>query len=101
MSLCSNANFKSAINGHKKNILNEKETPSPCNCRDKTSWPLKESCQHKNLVYSCKVSTPNISKTIHITLELQNIQLKIDTTNITILLSAVRVKEKLNTFQMQ
>ena len=62
MSLCSNVNFKSATNGHKKNILNEQETPSPCNCRDKTSWPLKESCQHKNLVYSCKVSTPDLKQ---------------------------------------
>ena len=42
-------NFKSVINGHNKNILNEQEKPSPCNCRDKTSCPLKESCQHKTL----------------------------------------------------
>ena len=48
------------INRHNKNILNEQEKPSPCNCRDKTSCPLNESCQHKNLVYSCKVSNPNI-----------------------------------------
>ena len=53
-------NFKSVINGHNKNILNEQEKPSPCNCRDKTSFPLNGSCQHKNLVYSCKVSTPDI-----------------------------------------
>ena len=25
-------NFKSVINGHNKNILNEQEKPSPCNC---------------------------------------------------------------------
>ena len=55
-------NFKSVINGHNKNILNEQEKPSPCNCRDKTSCPLKGSCQHKNLVYSCKVSTPDIKQ---------------------------------------
>ena len=30
-------NLKSVINGHNKNILNEKEKPSPCNCREKTS----------------------------------------------------------------
>ena len=29
-------NFDSVINGHNKNILNEQEKPSPCNCRDKT-----------------------------------------------------------------
>ena len=52
-------NFKSVINGHNKNILNEQEKPSPCNCRDKTSCPLNGSCQHKNLVYSFKVSTPD------------------------------------------
>ena len=55
-------NFKSVINGHNKNILNEQEKPSPCNCRDKTSCPLKGSCQHKNLVYSCKVSTPDLKQ---------------------------------------
>ena len=54
--------FKSVINGHNKNILNEQEKPSPCNCRDKTSCPLNGSCQHKNLVYSCKVSTPDIKQ---------------------------------------
>ena len=37
----------------------EPEKPSPCNCRDKTACPLSGSCQHKNLVYSCKVSTPD------------------------------------------
>ena len=55
-------NFKSVINGHNKNILNEQEKPSSCNCRDKTSCPLNGSCQHKNLVYSCKVSTPDIKQ---------------------------------------
>ena len=55
-------NFKKVINGHNKNILNEQEKPSPCNCRDKTSCPLKGTCQHKNLVYSCKVSTPDLKQ---------------------------------------
>ena len=55
-------NFKSVINGHNKNILNEQEKPSPRNCRDKTSCSLKGSCQHKNLVYSCKVSTPDLKQ---------------------------------------
>ena len=50
------------INGHNKNILNEQEKPSPCNYRDKTSCPLNGSCQHKNPVYSCKVSTPDIKQ---------------------------------------
>ena len=54
-------NFKSVINGHNKNILNEQEKPSPCNCRDKT-FPLNGSCQHKNIVYSCKVLTPDIKQ---------------------------------------
>ena len=40
-----------------KNILNEQEKPSPLNCRDQTSCPLKGSCQHKNLLYSSKVPT--------------------------------------------
>ena len=30
-------NFKSVINGHNKDILNEQEKPSLRNCRDKTS----------------------------------------------------------------
>ena len=34
-------NFKSVINGHNKNILNEQEKHSPCNCMDKTSCPFK------------------------------------------------------------
>ena len=55
-------NFKSVINGHNKNILNEQEKPSPCNCREKTSCPLKGSRQHKNLAYSCKVSTPDLKQ---------------------------------------
>ena len=37
-------NFKSVIKEHNKNILNEQEKPSPCNCRDKTSCPLNRSC---------------------------------------------------------
>ena len=52
--------FKSVINGHNKNILHELEKP-PCNCRDK-ACPLNESCQHKNLVYSSKASTPDIKQ---------------------------------------
>ena len=55
-------NFKSVINGHNKNILNEQEKPFPCSFRDKTLCPLNGSCQHKNLVYSCKVSTPDIKQ---------------------------------------
>ena len=39
----------------KKNLLH-------ATCRDKTSCPLKGSCQHKNLVYSCKVSTPDLKQ---------------------------------------
>ena len=49
------------IKGHNKNILNEQEK-SPCNCRDKTWCPLKGSCQHKNFVYSSKVSTPDLKQ---------------------------------------
>ena len=30
--------------------------------RDKTSCTLKGSCEHKNLVYSCKVSTPDLKQ---------------------------------------
>ena len=55
-------NFKSKINGHNKNILNEQEKPFPCNCRDKISCSVKGSCQHKNLVYSWKVSTPDLKQ---------------------------------------
>ena len=59
---------------------------SPCNCSGKTRCPLNGSCQHKNLVYSCKVQPEIQSKTICITLAIQNIHLKeINTTNIIIL----------------
>ena len=54
--------FKSVINSRNKNILNEQKKPSPCNCQDKTSCSLKEIYQHKNLVYSCKVSTPDLKQ---------------------------------------
>ena len=50
------------INGLNKNILNEQEKPSPCNCTDKTSCLLNGSFQHKSLLYSCKVSTPDIKQ---------------------------------------
>ena len=39
----------------KKNLLHT-------TCREKTPCPLKGSCQHKNLVYSCKVSTPDLKQ---------------------------------------
>ena len=55
-------NLKSVINGHNKNMFNEQEKLSPCNCRDKTSRSLNGSCQHKSLVYSCKVSTPDVKQ---------------------------------------
>ena len=55
-------NFKSVINGHNKNILNEKEKPSPCNYRDKTPCVLKRNCQHENLVYFYKVSATDIKQ---------------------------------------
>ena len=83
-------NFKSVINGHNKNILNEQEKPSPRNCRDKTSCPLNGSCQHKNLVYSCEVSTPDIKENHphYIGLTEHTFRLyKIDSTNIIILSS--------------
>ena len=54
--------FKSVINGHNKNMLTEHDKPSPCNCGDKTSCTLKGSCQHKNLVYSYKVSTTDLKQ---------------------------------------
>ena len=50
------------MNGHNENILNEQEKPSIYNCRDKTSCPLIGSSQHKNLVYSCKVSIPDLKQ---------------------------------------
>ena len=55
-------NFKSVINGHNRNILTEQEKPSPWNCRNKASSPLNWTCQHKNLSYSCKASTPDIKQ---------------------------------------
>ena len=62
VSYSSPPNFKSVINGHNKNTLNKQEKSSPSNCRDKTSCPLKGSCQHKNLVYSFKVSNPDLKQ---------------------------------------
>ena len=88
-------NFKSVINGHNKNILNEQEKPSPCNCRDKTSCPLKESCQHKNLVYSCKVSTPDLKQNHPHYIGLTEHTFK-DSTNITILLSTSQKETRQN-----
>ena len=55
-------NFNRAINGHTKNKLNEQQNPSPCNCRDKMSYTLNGSCQHKNVVHSCKVLASEIKQ---------------------------------------
>ena len=88
-------NFKSVINGHNKNILNEQEKPSPCNCRDKTSCPLKGTCQHKNLVYSCKVSTPDLKQNHPHYIGLTEHTFK-DSTNITILLSTSQKETRQN-----
>ena len=54
-------NFKSVIKGN-NNITVKTVKISQCNSREKTSCPLNGICQHKNLVYSCKVSTPDIKK---------------------------------------
>ena len=62
VSYSSLSNFDSVINGHNKNILNKQEKLSPCNCSDKISCPLKGSCHQKNLVYFCKVSTPDLKQ---------------------------------------
>ena len=43
-------------------MLTEQDKPSPCSCGDKTSCPLKGSCQHKNLVYSYNVSTTELKQ---------------------------------------
>ena len=56
------SNFKTVINLHNKNALNKQEELSPCNCREKTSCLFKVSFQHKNLLYSCKVSTPDLKQ---------------------------------------
>ena len=40
----------------------EQEKLSPCNCTDKTSCPLKGTCQYKNLIYSCTFSTPDLKQ---------------------------------------
>ena len=55
-------NIKGVINSHNKNISTEPEKPSPCNWRNKALSPLNWICQHKNLIYSCKVSTPDIKQ---------------------------------------
>ena len=48
------------INGHNKNVLNEKKRHFPCNYREKTSCTLNGSCQNKDFVHSCNISTPDI-----------------------------------------
>ena len=50
------------MDGHNKNILSAQGKPSPCNCMEKTSCMLNEISKCKNLVYSCKVSTPNMKE---------------------------------------
>ena len=54
--------FKNVMDGHNKNILSAQGKPSPCNCMEKTSCMLNEISKCKNLVYSCKVSTPNMKE---------------------------------------
>ena len=84
-------------NGHNKNILNEQEKPSPCNFKSKTSCPLEEIYQHKNLVLYFLVKfqsqIPDLKKTnIRITLVLQNI----GSTNIKILLTTSQKESQQN-----
>ena len=55
-------NFKSVIDGHNKNILMSKKNLLDVAVRTKTSYPLKGSWQHKNLLYFCKVSTPDLKE---------------------------------------
>ena len=50
------------INGHKKNVLNKQQKSSPCNSRDKSSCSLKGGCEKNDLVYFCKVSTPDLKQ---------------------------------------
>ena len=50
------------INGHNKNILNDQEKHYPCNSRHKSPCSLKGDYQHKDLVCSCKVSTPDLKQ---------------------------------------
>ena len=63
-----------------------KKKPSTCNCSGNLSSPLNGSYQHRNLVYYCRFCTPYIKENhICITLVSQNIHLRIDSSNITIL----------------
>ena len=57
-------NFKSVINGHNGHILNdEREKTSHATLGTKHhACPLKKSCQDKNHVYSCKVSTSDLKQ---------------------------------------
>ena len=83
------------INGHNKNILNEQEKPPPCNCKGKTSCLLKGSCQHQNLVYSYKLSTPDLKQNNQHYIGFTE-HLKIGSTNITILLTTSQKETQQN-----
>ena len=56
-------NFGSIINSHNKKIINSnipKQAAPTCNCRLKSSCPLKGDCMQSSLVYICKADTPNV-----------------------------------------
>ena len=59
-------NLEAIINAHNKKILQSDARPQaePCDCRDKTSCPIKDqSCRTKNVVYKATVNTTSEVKT--------------------------------------
>ena len=82
--------FKSVTNGLNRNTLKQKEKPSRYNCKDETSCSLNGSCQHKNFLFSVRVSTPDITQNHPHYIGLTEHNLRKDSTNIIILSSTSR-----------
>ena len=55
-------NIRSILSTHNKNILNPKQRPFDCNCRNKYNCPLDGECLRPNIIYHADITTDNDHK---------------------------------------
>ena len=58
VSCCCTENISSIICSHNNKLIkNNAPNRKPCNCRTKSTCPLKDQCQSRDKIYKCTVST--------------------------------------------
>ena len=56
-------NVSQIIKQNNKNVSNKKEKQTnPCNCRNKSGFPLNGDCKVQNVIYTCTVSATQTFK---------------------------------------